>query len=216
MLELHKSKKLKRIVTMIATVVLMVATASRVEAAFFDRDKLAHALATRFNLNEKEVSEFLANFQYHPDDYSTNSSPKTNQTPVATAQPTPTPASYTSNGVVYQYDDGTDQYYKASEIVDVQHKTNLDFIENKLDSQVKLGKLTLANEHKILAKLAELMDKSPSSKEFAQMSVRDQQVAIAQFKTEMDGWMRGIGMNMAQLRDMTGKGNKYLMGIYLD
>ena len=69
---------------------------------------------------------------------------------------------------------------------------------------------------KIINKLAVVMEESPSSAQFAQMSTREQNAAITTFRKTMDAWLRGQGMTLADLRDWTGKGNKFLMGIYLE
>ena len=191
---------------MIVTVAIMIgvmlgATVGPVQAAFFDRDKLAQALSTRFNLNESEVAAFLADFQYHPD-----------ATPVPTA--TPAPSAIVRSGVEYQYDDYTDNYYPTTKIVSIQHQNQLDFIAGKLSTAVTSGKMTAALKRKILSKLAAMMDKNPSSAEFVKLDLAAQNAAIATFKKEMDAWLQAQGMTLAQLRDMTGKGNKFLMGIY--
>lgn len=92
----------------------------------------------RFRLNEQEVSNFLADFQYNPD-----------QIVALAATPTPSPV-------------------------------------------------------------------TQSSAQFAQMSTREQNAAITTFRKTMDAWLHGQGMTLADLRDWTGKGNKFLMGIYLE
>lgn len=181
---------------------------SHVEAAFYDRDKLGQALAVRFGLNDKDVAAFLADFQYNPEKYLSSAS-----TPVSTAKPS---ATQIVNGVLYKYDDGSDKFYKSSQLVSVQHQNHLDFIEKKLDVAVKAKKLTQGKENKILDKLAEMMSKSPSSEEFEKMKVLTQQAEINKFKTEMDKWMKNQDMTLGELRSLTGKGNKYLMGIYLE
>lgn len=201
------------LVALVIMVVMVGPLVGKAAAAFFDRDKLARALAVRFNLNEREVASFLADFQYHPDDYPTAT---TTSTPTPTPTPTPSPALVVKNGIEYQYDDGTDEYYPAAKIVNIQHRNHLSFIEEKLDAQVEEGRLTRRVEREILSKLAEMMAKSPSSQEFRRMGIAAQRAAIAKFKNEMDAWMRKRGMTLAQLSEMTGKGNKYLMGIYLD
>lgn len=178
-------------------------------AAFFDRDKLAHALAVRFNLNEQEASNFLADFQYNPDGVVSTSTP----TPTPTATPVPP---IVKEGITYKYDDYTDKYYPARRIVGVQRQNNLDFIEGELDVEANNGRMTQKLENKILDKLVEQMEASPSSEEFEQMRLLTQRSAIAKFKKEMDGWLREQGMTLAELREITGKGNKFLMGIYLE
>jgi hypothetical protein len=219
--------KVKQII--VVTVSLMVGTmfgvsTSRVEAAFYDRDKLGKALSVRFGLNERDIAAFLADFQYNPE-LKPTSTPTPISTPTPTPRPTVTPTPTPSatpvpaqvvNGVTYMYNDGTDKYYRASRLVSVQHQNHLDFIETKLDAAVEVKKLSLEAENIILDKLAEMMEKSPSSEEFRGMKLAAQRSAIANFKTEMDKWMRDRDMTLAQLRSMTGKGNKYLMGIYFD
>lgn len=196
-------------------------------AAFFDRDKLAHALAIRFNLNEGEVTKFLADFQYDPDLSATpTATPTLIPTPTPAATPTPVPTvlvatkvaqpSIVKEGITYKYDSYTDKYYQAKRIVSIQRQNNLDFIEERLDNEVKGGRMTRELESRILEKLVEMMEKAPSSEEFAGMSFVAQNSAISRFKKEMDGWMKGQGMTLVELREMMGKGNKFLMGIYLE
>lgn len=169
------------------------------QAAFFDRDKLAHALAARFALDERAVSDFLAEFQYHP---------------VVSPTPVPTPAPIVVSGVTYKYDQYTDVYYAADKVVGVQHRNHLKFIGEQLQKEVARGAMTQVTSRKILDKLAELMNKAPSTEKFLSMNFVAQQVEINKFKQEMDAWMKAQGMTLAQLRAITGKGNKFLMGIY--
>lgn len=191
--------------------VVLGGSVKQVQAAYFDREKLAHALATHFHLNESEVTSFLADFQYHPDSYQT--------TAAASTKPSPTPATKAGqtkveNKVSYQYDEYTDKYYTAGTIVDVQHRNNLKFIEEQLNNEVRAGRMTVALKKAILDKLAELMNKAPSTAEFLKMSFLEQRGEINKFKNEMNAWMKENGMTLAQLRAITGKGNKFLMGIY--
>jgi hypothetical protein len=182
------------------------ASAGRVQAAFFDRDKLAQALSVRFHLNVQEVSNFLADFQYNPDMI---------VAPAATATPTATPRS-TTTPVTYQYDAYTDRYFPGSDGASVQRRSNLAFIAEKLTARVAAGKMTATLKQKILNKLAVMMDASPSSAEFAAMSTAAQNRVITSFRKEMDAWLRTQGMTLAELREITSKGNKFLMGIYLE
>ena len=176
-----------------------------VAAAFFDRDKLAHALALRFHLNEQEVSNFLADFQYNPDQI---------VAPASTSTPTPSPV--TQNGVTYQYDSYSDRYFVGTDVASVQRQNNLTFVATVLQARVNQGKMTPELRRKIINKLAVVMEESPSSAQFSQMSTREQNAAIATFRKTMDTWLRGLGLTLADLRDWTGKGNKFLMGIYLE
>jgi hypothetical protein len=183
--------------------VLLGTSTRSVYAAFFDRDKLAHALALRFHLNEQEVSNFLAAFQYNPDQ-------------IVAPAATPTPIPVTQNGVTYQYDSYTDRYFVGTDLASVQRQNNLAFVATALQTRVNQGKMTPELRRKIINKLAVVMEESPSSAQFSQMSTREQNAAITSFRKTMDAWLRGLGMTLADLRDWTGKGNKFLMGIYLE
>lgn len=195
-------KIIKIFVTILVITTVIGLATDKVQAAFFDRDKLAQALAVRFKLNEKEVATFLAEFQY--------------PTATTTPAPTPVPQTVVKENIKYEYDDGADKYVPATKLVNFQHNNHLDFIEGKLDLAVTKGRLSTAMENKILVKLAEMMGKSPSSTEFEKMELGEQRSEIASFKTEMERWLKGQDMTLGELRAMTGKGNKYLMGIYLE
>lgn len=208
-------------VTLIVVGMILALSAKQTYAAFFDRDKLAQALANRFNLNEREVAAFLADFQYNPEQNIVASptptpTPVPTLTPVPSSTPTPTPASIVINEVGYVYDDGTDQYYPATSVVDIQHKNHLDFIAGKLTNAVDEGEITKTQKKIVLDKLAQMMKKSPSSQEFKEMGYFEQRSKIATFKKEMQSWLKSQGMTLSQLSEITGKGNKYLMGIYFD
>ncbi len=193
------------------------ASVESVEAAFFDRDKLAQALSARFNLNVKEVSDFLADFQYNPSQIvNATPTPQPTPTPAPTLAPTPSPASYVQGGVTYSYDDGTDQYYPSTDLVALQHKTHLDFIGARLDTEVASGRLSTTLKKDILHKLSDEMNSSPSTAEFLKLDSRSRRVKLNQFGKTMDAWLKVRGYSLKALRDATGKGNQYLMGIYFD
>ena len=197
--------------------VLIGASVDSVEAAFFDRDKLAQALSARFNLNVNEVSDFLADFQYNPNKViSTKPTPQPTPTPAPTLDPTPRPASYVQGGVTYSYDDGTDQYYPSTDLVALQHNTHLDFIGTRLDTEVASGRLSTTLKKDILHKLSDEMNSSPSTAEFLKLDARSRRVKLNQFGKTMDSWLKTRGYSLKALRDATGKGNQYLMGIYFD
>lgn len=187
------------------------ASVDTVHAAFFDRDKLAQALAIRFNLDVKDVTAFLADFQYNP-----NQIASTPSTPKSTPSPTPSPAPYVSDGVAYQYDYGTDQYYPSSQLVSVQHRTHLDFIADRLGSEVTAGRMSAKLKTEIMDKLAEEMKKSPTTTEFLALDTRSRRVKLNQFGKTMDAWLKAKGTSLSALKNITGKGNQYLMGIYFD
>lgn len=197
--------------------VLIGASVDSVEAAFFDRDKLAQALSARFNLNVNEVSDFLADFQYNPNKViSTKPTPQPTPTPAPTLDPTPRPASYVQGGVTYSYDDGTDQYYPSTDLVALQHNTHLDFIGTRLDTEVASGRLSTTLKKDILHKLSDEMNSSPSTAEFLKLDARSRRIKLNQFGKTMDSWLKTRGYSLKALRDATGKGNQYLMGIYFD
>ncbi len=211
-------------------------------AAVFDRDKLAHALALRFNLNEKEVTYFLADFQYEPDKTLSLLEQRTsvnsqNTQPVAAAAPaisnptsipSPTPASITTNapttnqntivinGQNYAYDSYTDAYYLSSNISSIQHQNHLKFIEQKIDQEVLAGRINPDQKIVLMTKLAEMMKKSPSSDAFSKMSTKERNSALKQYKREMSDFLERRGMSLEELQRITGKGAQYLMGIYLE
>lgn len=160
-----------------------------VQAAYYDRDQLARALADHFRLNEAEVAAFLAAFQYNP------------------------AASSTALGG-YKYDQYTDQYYPALEVVEVQHRKHLEFIGKALEKEVARGEMTAVVKRQILDKLTQMMNKAPSTEKYLSMNLSQQRAEINKFKAEMDSWLKERGMTLAQLRAITGKGNKFLMGIY--
>jgi len=194
----------------------------QVQAAFYDRDKLARALARYFQLDERKVGEFLADFQYHPEKYATETNPR--PTPSPTVSPTPTPSSRVSqsdaghrkqeNGATYEFDEYTDEYYWDNKIEDVQDRNNLKFVQTELAREVREGRLTRQMQREILDKLEQMMKQSPSTGEFLEMNYFEQRASINKFKKEMDAWMKSRDMTMGELREMTGKGNKFLMGIY--
>lgn len=201
------------------------ASVSPVEAAFFDRDKLAHAIAIHFHLNEQEVGNFLADFQYNPDkDYTVAIA---TATPTPTPKPTPTatnntnnsnsqPDSIVINNTTYEYDDSSDSYIPSSTIVSTQHQEHLDFIKAKLDPDVKSGKISSNLETKILDHLAIMMQGAPSSTEFAKMNLISQRIEVNKFKKELSAWLTNQGTSFSYLSNATGKGAQYMMGIYLD
>lgn len=212
--------KIARVLALTITLgigVLIGASVDSVEAAFFDRDKLAQALSARFNLNVNEVSDFLADFQYNPNKViSTKPTPQPTPTPAPTLDPTPRPASYVQGGVTYSYDDGTDQYYPSTDLVALQHNTHLDFIGTRLDTEVASGRLSTTLKKDILHKLSDEMNSSPSTAEFLKLDARSRRVKLNQFGKTMDSWLKTRGYSLKALRDATGKGNQYLMGIYFD
>lgn len=209
--------KLKQIaMTSVAVFVgVMFATSSTVQAVFYDRDKLGRAIANYFHLDEKAVKEFLADYQYNPEKYDNevvvaSSNVSTNGTSTTTSAG----KTEMKSGVLYEYDEYSDKYYPASKIVSVQHQQCLDFIQAELNKEIARGVMTADLRNDILDKLAEMMKKSPKTSEFVKMTYKEQRASIGSFKREMDGWMKSRGMTLAQLRAITGKGNKYLMGIY--
>lgn len=214
--------KIARVLALTITLgigVLIGASVESVEAAFFDRDKLAQALSARFNLHVNEVSDFLADFQYNPNKVvSTTPTPQPTSTPEPSLAPTPSPspASYVQGGVTYSYDDGTDQYYPSTNLVALQHKTHLDFIGARLDNEVDNGRLSTTLKKDILHKLSDEMNSSPSTAEFLSLDARSRRVKLNQFGKTMDAWLKTRGYSLKALRDATGKGDQYLMGIYFD
>ncbi len=202
--------------------ILLSMSVKHASAAFFDRDKLAHAIALRFNLDEKEVASFLADFQYKPDTIvlspakTPNPSIAPSPTPLLTPSPTLSPQSIVKDGVVYQYDDGSDAFYPAVQVKNVQHQNHLNFIEQQLELEVKSGRISSAFKRELINELAKMMEKSPSSQEFKNMSLSAQRSAISKFRIEMDDWIKGKEITIAELGEITGKGSKYLMGIYFD
>lgn len=206
--------RLSRFVGVGFAALVLVLTAKPVFAAFFDREKLASAIAWKFGLDQKQVSEFLADFQYNPEKYATREQVQAVSATSGPSVRSDAAVKKTEKGVVYEFDEYTDQYYPVEKIVDIQHRNNLKFVEEKLQAEVARGAITSALKKEIMDKLAQMMKGAPSTSEFLQMNYFQQRARINEFRREMDDWMKTRGMTLAQLRAITGKGNKFLMGIY--
>jgi len=159
-----------------------------------DRDKFIHDLAVVFDISEEQVRIFLG--LYKATEQGTVATPTPTPTPTLTPTPTPTP-------VPQRYNIGSTQ-------------GKLSFIRDHMDSAVVAGWLTRSQENAVMDKLEAMMQTAPTSSEFVAMSTKEQRTAINQWKKDMDAWCRTQGLTLAQLRDWTGKGNKFLMGIYID
>lgn len=128
---------------------------------------LAHRLAVRFHLNEKEVEEFL------------NDRKEIAEKPA-------------------------------------QDKDHLAFIEGKLEKGVKDGWINTNQKKAVVSKLKEMMKSTPSSQEFSRLDKSEQQSAINEWKRSMSKWAIKQNLTLDMIRNLTGKGNKYLMGIELE
>jgi hypothetical protein len=112
-----------------------------------------------------------------------------------------------------------DDYYadKKEEKTGTNQQTDhIQFIDAKLSQGVEDGWLTKVQKKDVIAKLKEMMGKSPSSASFANMSEDQQTDTINTWKKEMRTWAREHNLTLDAIRNLTGKGNKYLMGIELD
>lgn len=102
------------------------------------------------------------------------------------------------------------------DVYDNSKKVKLEFIDDKLCDAVDRGRLTREQRDAALEKIRGMMDTTPTAAEYQDMDGRVRRQAINRWKRDMDDWARDHGMTLAQLRELTGKGNKYLMGIYYD
>lgn len=88
-------------------------------------------------------------------------------------------------------------------------KRHLNFIAAQLEE----SDLTTKQKKAVMDKLAGLMKSQPTSEEFVKMSKTEQKEVIATWKKEMGAWVKKNDLTLEELRESTGKGNKYLMGI---
>lgn len=92
---------------------------------------------------------------------------------------------------------------------------HLAFINARLTAGVADGSLTRGQKRAIMAKLQDSMDQGPSPAAYRRMSAQERQEQINQWKQSMNQWSSSRGVPLAEIRRLTGKGNKYLMGMEL-
>jgi hypothetical protein len=90
---------------------------------------------------------------------------------------------------------------------------HLTFIDIRLTNAVNKGKLTEVQKDKIIAKLKEKMATGSSAEQYVKMTNRQRQTSINQWRIEMEQWGKENGISLSKIRNITGKGNKYLMGM---
>lgn len=98
---------------------------------------------------------------------------------------------------------------------DYTFQEHLDFIDSKLTAGVTDGWLTNKQKTAILAKLKSKMEAGPTPDQYVNMGESDLNDRIVSWRKEMSRWMREQGTTLDLVRNLTGKGNKYLMGIEL-
>lgn len=187
--------KPNRFVYTFAAVFLLAAVFARPAYAAYiitDEEQFVRKLSEFFNLSVAEVYAFMGVY------VATQPTPTPTMTPTPT--PTPTPKAVTN--------------LPKHNIETTQGK--LGFIKDKFDEAVDNGQMTKGQKDAAMTKIKVMMRTTPSSDAFVSMSKYEQQVAINQWKKEMDSWAKTQGTTLAKLREVTGKGNKFLMGIYID
>lgn len=159
---------------------------------------VASCLSEHYHLDETETRNFLTDHYADFRDHVDNSASVTVNRGGSTAR---SYASVTVNG---------DSNVSITE----RHRHHLDFINDKLTDAVEDGDLSWFQKTAIMVKLRELMDREPGgSAAYRAMDTTELNNRIAGWKEKMDAWMQEQGMRLSDLRLMTGKGNKYLMGI---
>ncbi len=101
----------------------------------------------------------------------------------------------------------------SKRVENVEHVEHLDFVAAKLQLAVEDGSITMKQKNKILVSFRRLMKSQPTSTAFVAMSAAKKQQTINRWKNQASSALKGSGVTLEQVRDITGKGNKYLMGI---
>lgn len=173
------------------------------------KDDLAGRLAKRFNLNELEVREFLSQF-YLGEFEEVNVVRYAPRSVTTTRTVTKT---VTSSPVAVQQTAAASARVTVSEGDKGMYTRHIEFVDDKLEEGVRDNWFTDRQREMIVAKLREKMDAGPSSHEYRGMSDEELQSRINTWKREMRRWSSENGFTLDRIRNVTGKGNKYLMGI---
>lgn len=107
------------------------------------------------------------------------------------------------------------EYYGHRDYSRSTHRDHLSFIDSKLAEGVQDRWLTQTQKDQLMEKLREKMESGPRPEEYRKMSDSELRTRINAWQKEMRAWTRERGYTLDMIKNITGKGNKYLMGVEL-
>lgn len=113
---------------------------------------------------------------------------------------------------------GLNEYEVSRFMREYNRDTRVDhlmFIEDKLEIAVNRRKITNAQKRAIMSKIEALMRRGPNTGDYKNMPKSELNKRITEWKQEMTEWAKDNGLTLSKIRSITGKGNKYLMGVEL-